>query len=218
VRDDTVTSLLAQNAIAEVEHAHYLLQISGRFSQYFYRQQFEAADILSGKAMRRLPSELRTLRTQMYGRINVPVKMDKKTLEDFLVVYTLAVINQARDIRMLWEVFRQENSFYFTGGIEDHWGKLGKVLSQSPYRSDLITREKKRAQMVVSSGTDCCDVPIHSGGYAARLLFNFLQYFGDMQTIATQHKDIFSWYCQSQDIKLEDVLSLEAGYWLEFDE
>lgn len=218
VRDNKVTSLLEHNAVAELKQTHALLGLSGTFSQYYHRQQFEAEDLLNGDAMRRLPAELKSLRSQMYGSITALGKIDRINLEDFLVVYTLDIINRARDVRMLWEVFRQEKGFYLPEGVEEYWNTVGKVVSSSPYHRDLTTGRKKRAWMVVSSGTGCCDIPIPSGGYASRLLFSFLPYFGDMRTIAAQHKGIFSWFCQSENMELEELFSLESGYWLEFAE
>lgn len=218
VRDDTVTSLLAHNAIAEVEHAEYLLQLSGAFSHYFHRKNFEVSDLLSGNAMKKLPSELQSLRIQLYGNTSGGRRMTREILDDFLVVYTLKVIDRARDIRMLWEVFRQEQDFYLIEGVEGHWKRIKKVLSSSSYRVNLITGRKKWASRFVYSGTECYDILHPDGRYASRLLFDFLPYFGDMWRITSQHDGIFSWFCQSENMELEELFRLERGGWLEFEE
>ena len=154
----------------------------------------------------------------MYGSITAPGKIEEKNLEDFLVIYTLDVVNRARDVRMLWKVFRQEERFYLPNGVEEHWGTVRKVVSSSPYRRDLTTGRNKKSWMVVSSGIGCCDILIPSGGYATRLLSSFLPYFGDLRAIAAQHNGIFSWFCQSEGMELEDLLSMKSGFWLEFAE
>lgn len=216
VMEETITLLLEQNAIAEAEQAQYILHLNGMFARFCQQKHFTVDDVLTGKVMRSLPSDLE--KRVSYVESFFLRTMDEKTMRDFLFVYTLEVIDRARDVRILWEVFRQEKDFYLTGTIATKTERIGKVLASShSSRRYISTGERKTAGKIALAGS-FCHSPTFPGHYPERLTIFFSPYFRDMEAIVANNPGIFSWYCESRGLELTRLLQARSGEWLELEE
>lgn len=210
--DELVSALLEQNAMAEVEQIDYILGLNGPFAQFCRRKQFDAADVLSGKARRSFPDELGhraslEISSQVLDGLK---KMDTLTMQDALFLYSLESIDHARDVRMLWDVFASDQGFYLRHMDSTNRDAIAKILSSRPYRRRLHSGMRNKAFTIEGTGRDYAT----SHYYPVLVTLFFAPYFGDVTAIAAQHEGIFSWIESTGG----DLSKLRTGMWLELDE
>lgn len=206
--DKMLLALLDKNVIKEAEHTHYLLELDGTFARFCQRENFNSDDILSGKAMKVLPSDLQKQFWEILSHFRaLHEKMDESTMRDFLFAYTLFLIDQARDVRTLCEVFLKDPGFSLSM-IDTR--KIDKVLALYPRRRRVSTGEKNRGRWVFPVGSHCVGTRLHHHPKLLTDLFD--PYFSDVEAIAAQHEGIFFWYNESG---ARDLSEFKTGMWLE---
>lgn len=137
--------------------------------------------------------------------------MTETVIQDVLFLYTLHLIDRARDVRILWEVFLNDGDFYITESRVTDTEAINDMLSVSPYKTRVSVGRKNEGWLISLTGVNYASPNFRD--YPITMTVLFLPYFQHIDTIQAQYEGIFSWYNATEARPLSGAAN--TGMWLE---
>lgn len=208
---ETVTALLEKNVIAEREQIQYIRNLHGKFAQFCRSKNFSVEDLLNGNAVRAFPPDLKTSMEKMQTVLDIMTwKMDKKTIEDVFFVFILATIDQAKDIRIVCDI-------YLYDSLPTSW---------ETFRTQIDQRLALAPYIRVSNGLNSTANDVYTTAdkyfgkreedYPMMLTMLFLPYLSNTEPVITKINDVLFKYTGERG--KFDPFHFPPGAWLELNE
>ncbi|MCP4399362.1 MAG: hypothetical protein GY801_18925 [bacterium] len=214
VQVGTVRALLQKNGVPEGEFILYIEELDGKFARFCRAKNFHPDEISSGSAARLFPPELKEMRETIKPDLAITFKkMNADAIQDVLFVYSLLLIDQARDIRLISNMYL--DIFEMNGLLPDRASfiaTLEKKMSSHPPRR-------------ISDGLPNTSRDIRSGAgkhrsdflknYPFTLTAFFIPYFTKTTDVVERLESLSSRY--PDGLRIDDVWKRKTGMWLELD-
>jgi hypothetical protein len=199
-----VERFLQLNEIAEKPLIEFVVGLEGKIAKHCVKQNYPNSVYLEGLILKQIPTEMKDYVYDILHRYLEPigVSLSQQQMADFLFAKALLAIDNARDVRLLSQI-------YFEGGFQFENKLLEKRLAlelSKHERRRLGTRFKSSAIDVLR--TLEIYMAFRPLNYGRKLTFVFLPFLKDFNSIEDKYYPKDLW----------DRLGLQAGKWLTFSE
>ncbi len=200
-----MNSLLRANTSFEREAIQYILTLQGKFATFCRSKNFNIDDFLDGEALRAFPDDLKPL---MWDIQLAALSSNGSRQDDILFMYTLMRINQAKDLRILCDIYLTTSP--------SSWNELEKLIeSQLGSPPPILVSDGNYNTPNKVFRTAKKSIGRRMEDYPKLLTGLFLPYFSDTEGTTDNIREIFLKYT-GKEPKI-DFLST-PGTWLEFAE
>lgn len=184
---ETVTALLQTNAIAEQEAIQYIRNRDGQFATFCRSKNFSIEDFLTAEAVKAFPVDLKSLMRGILSVPGGPLKGARKEIpiEDILFVSTLNAIDQAKDIRLVYDLFFDSSPDSYREQIDQRLTlhPTIRISNGLPNTADSVVTTIEK--YIGNVGPD---------HYLVTVTLLFSTYFTQPETVATKFDEIFFRY------------------------